>query len=249
MNGKDFLTELLGYILKNKKFPAYQAERRIDIFVNYFLNDILKLRFSNEDFTFIAPEFPLKKMDEHGKLIKENLSTKLDYLYTKLESQRTEILFIELKTDSKYYTSEQHDRYLQYDWPTSIEGLKQIICTSKDMPFDERYKYFYLVTALKDNKLILLPNEFEKIKTYKRDNGIWNKKHFTQSFINSMEQCAADEINITVIYIGPESMRSKLDTDEKKENFISFDAISKIEKVTEFNKEWQELVKLFAKIK
>jgi hypothetical protein len=38
-----FTKEIFKLLGENKKLPAYQAERRIDIFINIFLEDILKI--------------------------------------------------------------------------------------------------------------------------------------------------------------------------------------------------------------
>ena len=69
---KDFLEPLFNLLVANKEFPNYQAERRIDIFINYFVERILSSYLEKETI-FVCPEFPLKKANT-------NQSTKLDYL-------------------------------------------------------------------------------------------------------------------------------------------------------------------------
>ena len=55
-----FFEEVLNLLKENKKFPNYAAERRIDIFINLFIEKILTAHFKQE-VVFVAPEFPLKK--------------------------------------------------------------------------------------------------------------------------------------------------------------------------------------------
>ena len=52
------LEGIFELLLKNKKFPNYQAERRIDIFINYFIERILS-KYLEKDVKFICPEFPI----------------------------------------------------------------------------------------------------------------------------------------------------------------------------------------------
>ena len=51
------LNGILSLLKENQKFPNYQAERRVDIFINYFLERILT-KFLGEKVKFICPEFP-----------------------------------------------------------------------------------------------------------------------------------------------------------------------------------------------
>jgi len=144
-----FLIDLLNLLAENKKFPAYQAERRIDIFINFFLVDILKHEIGKrqKDFqvAFIAPEFPLKKQGN-------NQSTNVDYLCV-LEDKlgNKKILFVELKTDSSSFDEDQLKTYIKFrdekTWRNCIEELRDIFL-SKGMPFEKRKKYYNLVKVI-----------------------------------------------------------------------------------------------------
>jgi len=59
MNEKNDLIGLLDLLDDNRKFPYYAAERRIDLFLSYYINRILSDYFNDEVF-FVAPEFPIK---------------------------------------------------------------------------------------------------------------------------------------------------------------------------------------------
>lgn len=101
---KRFLEDLFKLLINNKSIPNYQAERRIDIFINYFLERILS-EYLKEKVDFICPEFPLKNKDN-------NRSTKLDYLC----KTQNEIVFVELKTDTASFKESQACLYFETSW-------------------------------------------------------------------------------------------------------------------------------------
>jgi len=55
-----FLKSLLEHLADNSRYPKYQHERRIDIFISFFLRSILE-RVLNEEISRVIPEFPFKK--------------------------------------------------------------------------------------------------------------------------------------------------------------------------------------------
>lgn len=112
---------------ENKEFPNYQAERRIDIFINYFLARILT-SFLLEKTTFVCPEFPLKTAGN-------NRSTKMDYLC----KTATQPVFVELKTDVKSLNESQAYSYLNRNWQTCISDLDQIQSATKSV-YNTRYR-------------------------------------------------------------------------------------------------------------
>ena len=107
MDESTFLNKLFDILESNMQFPAYQAERRIDIFINHFLEDILEEALNKGEtqkkitVKFVAPEFPLIKKNGHQ-------STNVDYLcVTKRGNKVEQILFIELKTDAGSFEADQ----------------------------------------------------------------------------------------------------------------------------------------------
>ena len=115
-----FLTAIIDLLKKNKYFPNYHAERRIDIFINFFMKNILT-EYLEKEIEFICPEFPLKK--ENG-----NLSTKLDYLY----KTNDEVIFVELKTDAKSFDFKQMEYYFHHKtWKPWEEYLMHILDKTK----------------------------------------------------------------------------------------------------------------------
>lgn len=140
-----FLTGIIDLLKRNKSFPNYHAERRIDIFINFFMKDILT-EYLEKEVSFICPEFPLKK--EKG-----NLSTKLDYLY----KTDDEVVFVELKTDSKSFNLKQMKCYfLHRTWKPWEEYLKHILDKTKHHNYNT-LRNELTISGLFDNNLIDFP--------------------------------------------------------------------------------------------
>lgn len=124
---EEIIQKIFDLIKENKKFPNYHAERRIDIFINYFLERILSVYLKTPT-EFICPEFPIKKENN-------NQSTKLDYLCKSGE----EIIFVELKTDEGSFSESQAEIYLNCDWSTCLINLDKIIKAVKKKAHKEKY--------------------------------------------------------------------------------------------------------------
>ena len=99
-----FLAEVFDLLVANKRLPKYQFERRVDIFVNVFLPDVLGALFGGT-YELVVPEFPLKKDANHQ-------TTNVDYLlfHTTPEGQKKWV-FLELKTAAGSIGQDQLDIY------------------------------------------------------------------------------------------------------------------------------------------
>jgi len=135
-----FNSELLKLINTNKAFPYYQAERRIDIFINLYLEEILNYSLDTNSIIYISPELALKKQEN-------NLSTKVDYLCFDTAEKR--IFFVELKTDKKSFKTDQLENYLSYKtWGTCMDEIAIISKVSK-----YKAKFTTLINRLTDTNL------------------------------------------------------------------------------------------------
>ena len=147
-----FFKDLLKLLNENRQFPNYAAERRVDIFINYFLADIVSARYGQE-VVYVAPEFPLKKCDkqtDEAEKVKTNLqSDKLDYLCMFKNTKQP--IFIELKTDVNSFSKNQAENYVKHarSWPKCIDRLKKIIY-APGMRKDYKIKYSFLLKRLLD---------------------------------------------------------------------------------------------------
>lgn len=143
-----FFSDIVALLLKNKSMPNYQAERRIDIFINVFLDDILT-KYLGKKVHYVCPEFALKK--EVG-----NNSTKLDYLY----ASEDEVYFIELKTDKKSFDTNQLIHYFHHpNWGMWLDYLEDIVRTTSD-----KEKYATLIGILNECGMLIPDKRKRKIR-------------------------------------------------------------------------------------
>ena len=93
-------------------FPAYQLERRADIYFALFLPLVLKNHFDLKTEPKLIPEFPLQKktLGTSTGPRDENRSVKVDYAAVSRDDGK--VYLIELKTDMASRRDEQ-DKYLQ----------------------------------------------------------------------------------------------------------------------------------------
>lgn len=118
------INKIFNTLDKWRTFPAYQLERRADIFFAVYLEKILQERFKSK-ISKILPEFPVRIGDLKNN--EDNKSYKIDYLAISEESNT--VYFVELKTDL-YSKREKQDRYLtaakKNKIPKLIDGIIKI---------------------------------------------------------------------------------------------------------------------------
>lgn len=174
-----FLNAIINLLEKNKSFPNYHAERRIDIFINFFMKDILT-EYLEKEVKFICPEFPLKK--EEG-----NLSTKLDYLY----KTNDEVVFVELKTDVKSFDIDQMNYYFHHrTWKPWEEYLIHILDKTKHENYitlrNELEKYELFGNNLKDLPIRVIYVSPELKDSNKRKVQLLNYELINFKYIDSL---------------------------------------------------------------
>ncbi|GEO08306.1 hypothetical protein [Segetibacter aerophilus] len=126
LNPKPLIDKLFSLLDEWRNLPAYQLERRADIFFAIYLDTIIKKKFG-DGIDFIVPEFPIRI----GGILEENesvnLSVKIDYVAVCEEAKK--VYFIELKTDQTS-RREKQDLYLQkakeINIPALMNGIIQI---------------------------------------------------------------------------------------------------------------------------
>jgi hypothetical protein len=144
MNFKmDFLKDIFSLLDSNKGLPYYQAERRIDIFINLFLEEIIQQFTLFKNAKFIAPEFPLKRADS-------NRSSKIDYLC--FDEIQKSVLFVELKTDKNSFNEKQLEIYNRHlNWGTCLKEL-QIISSFANKKYLKKFEeLFQKIQLIKGN--------------------------------------------------------------------------------------------------
>jgi hypothetical protein len=137
-----FLEKIFIQLMDNKQFPYYQAERRIDIFINTFIEPIVQQNTKFKDAIYLAAEFPLKKD------LTTDHAAHIDYLMYSKDFKR--ILFVELKTDNKSYSEKQ---VLFYESNPSFMFWYQHMLKIKMKGFEEKKQYLVDVIEKKVNVL------------------------------------------------------------------------------------------------
>jgi hypothetical protein len=243
-----FIEHIIEIIIFNKKFPSYQAERRIDIFINFFLEDILKSNFYTDTIKFIAPEFQLRK--ENGYQ-----STNIDYLCTRQTSSGTNIiLLVELKTDVHSYDAKQHDNYKRFqNWKICFDGLKEIMLHGR-MDFSKRLKYFNLIHALYQQNLIQTLSDIHGINlkyselSKRKSNAITSieKRDFTRSLYSFLNKTHIEPWLTQIIYIGPKELSKRSEFKKRGDMLIPLEDLHKI-MVRAYKKEWKLISQILTK--
>lgn len=114
---KELVNKIFDTLDKWRNFPAYQLERRADIFFAIYLSDIL-YKATEVKIDLILPEFPIRlgEIEDNNS----NQSYKIDYLAVSQNSNK--VFFVELKTD-KSSRRENQDDYLQKAKSVNISNL------------------------------------------------------------------------------------------------------------------------------
>lgn len=116
-----YINEIFDKLDQYKGLPAYQLERRVDIFFAIYLKEILEETIGNDMIVNeIIPEFPLliEGRSMHGHIA--YLSNKVDY-FVICENPKM-IFLVELKTEMGSIRSEQHD-YLKAAREKGLSGI------------------------------------------------------------------------------------------------------------------------------
>jgi hypothetical protein len=138
-----------------RNLPAYQLERRVDIFFALYLDQVLSKVVGTPIDPRLVPEFPLKQEREAKS------SDKVDYLA--ISRDRTRSFFVELKTDNASVNPQQYQYLLNAQKKgllAKLEGLKAIVDQHKIK--SARKKYFCLFKELAELDLVRLPEGLEE---------------------------------------------------------------------------------------
>jgi len=131
-----------------RNLPAYQLERRADVFFSIYLPEILSHKFGVK-IEGVIPEFPIRVGTIHQD-IDINKSFKVDYL-AKANDSKT-IILVELKTDEGSRRDKQDwylERAKQVGLAELLEGVRKIYKATSS-----KKKYEYLLSILQDMRFI-----------------------------------------------------------------------------------------------
>jgi len=146
------ITELFDLLDRWRYFPAYQLERRADIFFALYLKQIFSSKYGIT-IDYIIPEFPLRIGEIIDKEINE--SFKIDYLCVSQVQQK--VYLVELKTDTLSRRSKQ-DWYLgkarEINTAGLVNGLIKIFKAT-----NQKNKYMNLLHEVEQIRWITIDNQ------------------------------------------------------------------------------------------
>ena len=133
-----------------RHLPAYQLERRADIFFSIYLPDLLSRKFGGQ-VEYVIPEFPIRIGTIHTKS-DINQSFKVDYLVKAKAANK--VFLVELKTDDASRRNKQDwylERATQVGLVKLLEGVREIYKAT-----NSKRKYRHLLRALQETGFIAL---------------------------------------------------------------------------------------------
>lgn len=115
--GKDPIKQLFNQLDQWRHLPAYQLERRADIFFSLYLPEVLQKKFELQEPPVLIPEFPCRigtvyanNAESKPKKAKSNQSFKIDYLALGVNKKSEKVAYlVELKTDNASINENQND--------------------------------------------------------------------------------------------------------------------------------------------
>ncbi len=133
-----FLKQLLKLLSTNRSIPKYQHERRIDLFVNFFLPEILDAEYGTP-IDLVIPEFPLKKPSSAQ-------TTNVDYF---AYSSKNKLIYLcEFKTTPASFDEDQLNRYFQAQEDGWAKLYEDIVVVSSATEPRHRDKYEALAKSV-----------------------------------------------------------------------------------------------------
>jgi hypothetical protein len=174
-----------------RHFPAYQLERRADIFFAPYLAGVIGEVAGVEMDDRIIPEFPLRL----GTLFDDgsNQSAKVDYLV--LARDRSRAFLVELKTDMASRRDRQDElmkRACEVGMRGLLEGVVQIAPKSAEME-----KYGHLLFELQALGLLDVPASIRTSLYPRRERGVTAQLRQVRAIIGH------GQVPLSVLYVQP----------------------------------------------
>jgi hypothetical protein len=158
-------SRLLDLLDSWRDLPAYQLERRADIFFAAYLPRFLSDRFGCAVSERLIPEFPLHHRTMRPLVPRKgDDSCRLDYLA--LDVDLSNAYFVELKTDAGSRGLEQEQNMTaakEAGLPALVAGVLKIVKAST-----QKRKYACILRLMAANKLLALPEDFDEMVARKR---------------------------------------------------------------------------------
>ena len=174
-----------------RHFPAYQLERRADIFFAPYLAGVIGEVVGVEMDDRIIPEFPLRL----GTLLDDgsNQSVKVDYLV--VARDRSCAVLVELKTDMASRRTRQDElmeRACEVGMRGLLDGVIQIAPKSAEME-----KYGHLLFELRELGLLDVPDELRTSLYPRRKRGVTAQLRQVRAIIGH------GQVPLSVLHVQP----------------------------------------------
>lgn len=136
-----------------RNLPAYQLERRADIFFTPYLKEVLAMHLDLEMSDIVIPEFPVHQRLTRSTAPKGAYSDKVDF--TVPSRDRRTVAFVELKTDMGSFREKQNatmTKAADLSFHNVLEGVKALAERTKAYA-----KYASLLSLLESADFIEVP--------------------------------------------------------------------------------------------
>ena len=235
---EDLLRRTFDTLDEWRHLPAYQLERRVDVYFGLLLPEIVEAQFgvAQKDLV-VVPELPLHKgllgLSEKGK--DDNQSVKVDFAVFSLNQENKPLLLlVELKTDKNSTDAHQLERMRKAKCAGAKELLRGIVKCANNS--DDLRKYAQLIWKLKEIGCIRVPDGFDRMNMKDAKPGLTGyfrslddgfDDHFCVSWSNA-------EIDVALIYPGgkkedyPTKFKKLLEGPHCWLRLIDFSTVSKI---------------------
>lgn len=139
--------EVLRQLDEWRHLPAYQLERRVDIFFGMFLPKVIEKAYAGVSVDAVIPEFPLHKgMLGISDDREDNQSVNVDFVAFGTQEGKKRVFLVELKTDMNSLNREQLER-MKTGCVDSDNLLNGVVKAAENSGSKQR-KYAHLVWKL-----------------------------------------------------------------------------------------------------
>ena len=154
MPSLDPISSIFGLLDRWRHLPAYQLERRADIFFAVYLREVVASFTGAAIAQTIIPELPIKR-DLIWPDRPTHKSVKLDYCL--FAEDGSKVYFVELKTDAGSRRSAQDEyleRSVEIGFKAIVDGIRHIVLATS-----AHQKYHHLVSALVARNFFEAPSD------------------------------------------------------------------------------------------
>ena len=190
-----------------RHLPAYQLERRVDVFFGLLLPEIIEAEFGvTREHMVVIPEFPLHKglLEFSTKGKEDNQSVKVDFAVFCPDQMNKRLLFVELKTDNRSIDIDQLTRMenaKDAEVNTLLRGVVECARHSNYLR-----KYAQLIWKLHLIGCINVPDRFKRMRMENFKPGLTgNFENLGDNFDSHVCNSWSDaKIELVLIYPGRE---------------------------------------------